>query len=128
MKTERQKMAAGELFNPLHPQVRAERTQTKLLLKELNDSREDSAENRTHVLQELIPGAGPGLWIQPPFYCDYRNNIYVGEKVFFNCMVPDVAPVTIGSRSIIGAISVVARNVPHDVLAAGDPNKVTRPL
>ena len=76
-------MAAGELFNPLHPQLRAERTQTRLLQKELNDSRKDDAENGIPVLQELIPGAGPGLWIQPPFYCDYGSNIYIVAKRFF---------------------------------------------
>ena len=43
-------------------------------------------------------------------------------------MVPDVAPVTIGSRSIKRAGSVGTKNVPPDVLAEGDPNKVTRPL
>jgi maltose O-acetyltransferase len=184
MKTERQKMVAGELYDPLDPQLIAERIQTRLLLKELNDLREDDAENRTRVLQELIPGAGTGLWIQPPFYCDYGNNICVGEKVFFNfnCVVLDVAPVTIGSRtmcgpnvqiytathplnyrerssgleyakpitigedvwiggnavicpgvtighrSIIGAGSVVTKNIPPDVLAAGNPCKVIRPL
>ena len=35
------------------------------------------------------------------FYCDYRINIVMGEKVFisFNCVVLDVMQVKIGSRS-----------------------------
>ena len=97
-------MLAGELYDPLDPQLSEERTQARLLLKQLNDSREDETEERNRILKELIPNAGQGLWLQPPFYCDYGYNIIVGEKVFFNfnCVVLDVMPVTIGSRTLFG--------------------------
>jgi maltose O-acetyltransferase len=36
--------------------------------------------------------------------------------------------VTIGSRSVIGAGSVVTRDVPDDVFAAGNPCRVIRKL
>jgi maltose O-acetyltransferase len=36
--------------------------------------------------------------------------------------------VTIGSRSIIGAGSVVTRDIPDDVFAAGNPCRVVRSL
>lgn len=36
--------------------------------------------------------------------------------------------VTIGDRSVIGAGSVVTRNIPADVVAAGNPCRVLRPL
>ena len=51
-----------------------------------------------------MPQASPDLWLQPPFYCDYGYNIKVGERVFFNfnCIVLDVAPVIIGSRTLFG--------------------------
>lgn len=184
MKTEKEKMLAGELYDALDAQLTQERTQTRLLLKQLNDSREDQTDERTHLLQQLLPHAGPGLWIQPPFYCDYGSNIELGEKVFFNfnCVVLDVALVTIGSRtlfgpnvqiytathpmdyqirasglefakpitigedvwvggsavicpgvsigarSVIGAGSVVTKDIPADVFAAGNPCKVIRSL
>lgn len=35
---------------------------------------------------------------------------------------------TIGARSVIGAGSVVTRDVPEDVFAAGNPCRVVRPL
>ena len=33
--------------------------------------------------------------MQPPFFCDYGENIQLGERVFFNfnCVVLDVCPV-----------------------------------
>jgi maltose O-acetyltransferase len=36
--------------------------------------------------------------------------------------------VSIGSRSVIGAGSVVVNDVPEDVFAAGNPCRVLRPL
>ncbi|TGE23458.1 sugar O-acetyltransferase [Hymenobacter metallicola] len=184
MKTEKEKMLAGELYDALDAQLTQERTQARLLLKQLNDSGEDQTEERTHLLAQLLPQAGAGLWIQPPFYCDYGSNIRLGEKVFFNfnCVVLDVAPVTIGhrtlfgpnvqiytathpmdhqirasglefakpitigddvwvggsavicpgvsigARSVIGAGSVVTKDIPADVFAAGNPCKVIRSL
>ena len=104
MKSEKEKMLAGELYDPLDRQLSNERLQTRLLIKALNDTREDETEKRTKVLKALIPNAGNGLWIQPPFYCDYGSNIKIGEKVFFNfnCVVLDVCEVTIGSRTLFG--------------------------
>lgn len=97
-------MLAGELYDALDPQLTNERIATRLLLKDLNESREDELDKRNHILRQLIPNAGAGLWLQPPFYCDYGTNIILGEKVFFNfnCVVLDVALVTIGSRTLIG--------------------------
>ena len=37
-------------------------------------------------------GGGGEVWMQPPFFCDYGSNIYLGKRVFFNfnCVVLDV--------------------------------------
>lgn len=177
-------MLDGELYDPLDKELVAERLRTRLLIKELNDTREDQIEERTRVLKELIPNAGSGLWIQPPFYCDYGSYTIIGEKVFFNfnCVVLDVTyvkigsrtmcgpnvqiytathpidykerssgvefakpvtigedvwiggsavicpGVTIGDRTIIGAGSVVTKDIPSDVFAAGNPCRVIRSL
>lgn len=104
MKTEKEKMLSGELYDALDKELSDERTKARLLLKQLNESREDAPEERSRILNELLPHAGAGLWIQPPFYCDYGSNIEMGEKVFFNfnCVVLDVAPVKIGSRTLFG--------------------------
>jgi maltose O-acetyltransferase len=182
MRTEKEKMIAGELYDPLDQQLVEDRLKTRLLVKELNDSREDQTEERLRILEALIPNAGEGLWLQPPFYCDYGYNMVLGEKVFFNfnCVVLDVAGVkigsrtlfgpnvqiytathpidpverasgveyakpvtigedvwvggsavicpgvTIGNRSVIGAGSVVTRDIPDDVFAAGNPCRVIR--
>ena len=184
MKTEKEKMLAGELYNALDEQLSAERIKARLLLKKLNDASAEDNETMMAVLQELIPNAGKDLWTQPPFYCDYGYNIEAGEKVFFNfnCVVLDVMKVrigsrtlfgpnvqiytathpidfqerangleyakpvvigedvwvggsvvicpgvTIGNRTVIGAGSVVTKDIPDDVFAAGNPCRVIRSI
>lgn len=104
MKTEKHKMLAGELYDPLDAQLCLERRQARLLVKQLNDSRDDQPEARSLLIEALLPHAGAGPWIEPPFQCDYGSNIRLGDQVFFNfnCVVLDVAPVTIGSRVLFG--------------------------
>ncbi|MCU0384653.1 MAG: sugar O-acetyltransferase [Flavihumibacter sp.] len=104
MKSEKEKMIAGELYDPLDPQLVEDRIQTRLLLKALNESREDDPEERNRILKLLLPNTLNNLWLQPPFYCDYGYNIQIGERVFFNfnCVVLDVAPVRIGNRTMFG--------------------------
>ena len=104
MKSEKEKMIAGEMYDPLDKQLVEDRIQARLLLKALNETREDHTKERSPLLKELLPNAPPRLWLEPPFHCDYGYNIKVGERVFFNfnCVVLDVALVTIGSRTMLG--------------------------
>src|ERR1043166_1349933 len=104
MRSEKDKMLGGERYDPLDPQLSAERRRARLLFKALNDTRDDQQEERARLIKELIPRSGQGVWIEPPFYCDYGSNITLGEKVFFNfnCVVLDVAPVRIGDHCLFG--------------------------
>lgn len=104
MYSEKQKMLAGELYDPLDAQLCRERHQARLLLKQFNDTWDDQPEARARLIRALLPGAGRGTRIEPPFHCDYGSNIRLGDQVFFNfnCVVLDVAPVSIGSRVLFG--------------------------
>jgi len=117
-------MLAGELYDPLDKQLSAERLYTRLLIKELNDTREDQQDIRSMILRKLMPHADTSLWLQPPFFCDYGTNIITGEKVFFNfnCVVLDVTTVTIGDRTLFGPnvqVYTATHPVDHDVRASG---------
>jgi len=54
--------------------------------------------------------------------------IHIGDDVFIGMQVLILKGVTIGERSVIGAGSVVTRDIPPDVIAAGNPAKVIRAL
>ena len=176
-------MLAGELYDPLDPELVAARRRARDLCRDLNATHEAETDARRRILGELFASGGDTIWMQPPFYCDYGSNIDLGERVFFNfnCVVLDVCPVrigafslfgpavqiytamhpmsaelrrqqeygkpvtigsdvwvggaaiilpgvTIGSRAVIGAGSVVTRDVPEDAFAAGNPCRVIRAI
>jgi maltose O-acetyltransferase len=104
MPSEKEKMLGGLPYDPQDPQLCAERRRARLLFKAFNETGDDQPDERARLLRELIPAAGQGAWIEPPFYCDYGTNITLGDKVFFNfnCVVLDVAPVRIGSGVLVG--------------------------
>lgn len=70
-----------------------------------------------------------------PFLPELRNRgyqynlpIHIGAGCWLGAGVVVVPGVTIGENAIIGAGSVVTKDIPANVLAAGNPCKVLRPL
>ena len=92
MRSERDKMLAGELYDPLDPELVAGPRPGRDLCQDLNATREAQQEERRRILKELFGAGGESVWMQPPFFCDYGSNILLGERVFFNfnCVVLDV--------------------------------------
>jgi maltose O-acetyltransferase len=183
MRSEKEKMLAGELYNALDAELTADRQRARELCGRLNGSAAGDPAARRAIIDALF-GASTDAWIEPPFYCDYGRNITLGAKVFFNfnCVVLDVMRVqigdftlfgpavqiytamhpldaderrsgleyakpvsigrdvwvggaavicpgvTIGDRAVIGAGSVVTRDIPADSFAAGNPCRVIRGL
>lgn len=182
MKTEKEKMLAGEPFDAHSKEMIDIRTKVKHILHKLNVT-EYYTDKSQMVVNELCPNSAKNIHLEPPFHCDYGDNIYAGEGVFINfgavildgakvtigqktLIAPgvhiytakhplnfkerraweDVAPVsigqdcwigghaticpgvTIGDRTVIGAGSVVIKDIPSDVLAVGNPAKVIKRL
>ncbi len=181
MTTQRDRMLAGEPYDPMDPELVRARARARDLCQALNATRESDEDVRRQLLRTLFARGGESVWMQPPFFCDYGSNITLGERVFFNfnCVVLDVCRVrigdytlfgpgvqiltplhpmnaalrrreefgkpidigadvwvgggalilpgvTIGDRAIIGAGSVVTRDMPDGVFAAGNPCRVIR--
>ncbi len=183
MKTEKEKMLAGELYRAADPQLVQERARSHNLCRRYNTTNEEEKDERRRILAELF-GAESHVYIQPPFQCDYGSNIRLGTNVYmnFNCVILDICPVTIGNntmfgpavqvytaahpvdaaerrsglefgapitigsdvwigggsiicpgvtigdRSVIGAGSVVTKDIPPDSIAVGNPCRVIRSL
>ncbi len=102
--TEKEKMLAGDLYNPDDPELVRARRRARELTKGLNDTAEEPVEKRERLIAQLVGSAGVGVRIQPPFYCDYGFNIHLGDSVFFNfnCVVLDTARIKIGDHVMIG--------------------------
>ena len=104
MPSERDKMVAGELYDPLDADLVARRVRARDFCQALNASHESETDHRRAILRGLFGTGGDTVWMQPPFHCDYGENIRLGERVFFNfnCVVLDVCPVTIGDFTLFG--------------------------
>ena len=102
LKTEREKMLAGEVYNCLDPDLEAMRQKTKALLRLYNLT--ETASERQILLQQLLGQIGLNSFIEPPFYCAYGQNTYIGDYVFLNvmCTILDCNEVHIGQHVMIG--------------------------
>ena len=101
-RTEKEKMLAGERYNCLDPDLEAERQKAKELLRLYNLS--EAAPERQTILQQLLGQVGQNSIIEPPFYCSYGQNIYIGDHVYLNvlCTILDCNEVHIGHNVMIG--------------------------
>ena len=124
MPTERQKMLAGELYDAFDSELVQARERARDLCQDLNTTRERDQTVRRRILADLFGSGGDPVGMQPPFFCDYGSNIYLGERVYFNfgCVILDVCDVK------IGAGSVVTNDIPDGVLAAGNPCRIIREI
>jgi maltose O-acetyltransferase len=116
VRTEREKMLAGERYNCLHRDLEAERHNTKRLLRLYN--RTEPGPERQTLLQELLGHIGQNCLIEPPFYCVYGQNIHIGDHVYLNlsCTVLDCNEVRIGNHVMIGP-NVQIYTAAHDLRA-----------
>ncbi|WP_065330030.1 sugar O-acetyltransferase [Tritonibacter mobilis] len=103
-RTERQKMAAGEWYCCIDPELDALRHQARLAAHAHNTAPPDPVIALSPALSTLFATHGDECFIEAPFRCAYGINITLGDRVYLNsgCTILDTAPVTIGSRSMLG--------------------------
>lgn len=103
MKTEREKMLSGELYDTRDPELLKLYHQARALLLAYNTSDTSDRERRTGLLDQLLGRNAPGVWIESPFFCDFGINIVIGENTFVNtnCMFLDDNLISIGKNGLI---------------------------
>ena len=74
MKSEKEKMLAGEWFDPRDEELTADRDRATLLMHRLNAECPGHDAAYRAALRELCPNAAG--FIRAPFYCDYGYNIH----------------------------------------------------
>ena len=115
--TEQERMRSGALYRADAPELSADRARCRALLARYNQTAPEQSGERARLLRALLGRAGDGLYIEPPFRCDYGRNIYVGSRVYVNyeLIVLDVCDVTIGDDVLIGPrVSLLAAAHPID--------------
>ncbi len=191
--TEKEKMLAGQLYDPSDPELSRLRIQARKLARAYNATDEDEPQRQRELLRRLLPCSEELPALQVPVYFDYGCNtrfgrdcganfhftcldvcqVYIGDNVLIGPNVTLATPmhpllpeerdprrredgswysleyakpitignscwiasnvvvcggVTIGEGCVIGAGSVVTRDIPPRSLAAGAPCRVIRGL
>ena len=101
--TEREKMLAGQLYDCGDPELLTQWHKAKDLAREYNNLPSAQTGEKEKILRQLLGGMGERLWITPPFYVDYGNNIYFGNncEVNMNCIFLDDNEIRIGDNALI---------------------------
>lgn len=104
MKTEKQKMLAGESYDAGDPELLNRWHEAKRLTKMYNNTDTTDQNKLMSLLDELLGSHGEKLWITAPFFVDYGENIYLGEncEINCNCVFLDCNTITIGKNALIG--------------------------
>jgi len=131
MRSEKDKMLAGELYDASAPEIQAAQAETYRWLARYNAAVDTAPSEQRKLLVERFAAVGDGAVIRPPFYCDYGFNIRLGAGVFlnFNCVILDVVEVTIGDRTQIGpGVQILAADHPRDPEARASGLEFGRPV
>jgi maltose O-acetyltransferase len=104
MRTEKEKMLAGELYDGFDPQLVDERLCARELCQKLAALSPRAPDSERAALLAQLFGAPTDAYVTPPFFCDYGRNIELGNNVYFNfnCVILDVAKVTVGDNVLFG--------------------------
>lgn len=101
--TEREKMLAGELYDCGDPALLTRWHLAKDLVRQYNALPSDDLAAKDAILDRLLGGRGRNLWITPPFFVDYGENIFFGDncEVNMNCTFLDDNRIVIGDNALI---------------------------
>lgn len=104
MRTEKDKMLAGEVFNVYDSELIRERQYARRLLERFNALGEMNPTVSNTLIRQLFGHVGENCEVHAQFKCDYGNNIYVGDDFFANydCVMLDVSPIRIGKHCLLG--------------------------
>lgn len=106
--TEKERMLSEKLYIPMDEALAADCARSRRLVRLINGTTEEQAEYRVQLFKEL--------------FARTRENLWVGGNTVIN------PGVTIGDNVIIGSGSVVTKDIPSGVIAAGNPCRVLRPV
>ena len=103
MKTEKEKMLAGEMYNPADPVLLKDREEARRKVRIYNQTLETESEKRLKLLKELLGSTGENVSMEPNIRFDYGYNTYVGENFYanFDCTILDVCEVRFGDNCML---------------------------
>ncbi|MBD8069892.1 maltose acetyltransferase domain-containing protein [Bacillus sp. PS06] len=131
MKTEKEKMLAGELYDPADPVLLKECEEARRLVRLFNQTLETEGEKRTELLKELLGSTGENVYMEPNIRFDYGYNTYVGENFFanFDCTILDVCEVRFGDNCMLApGVQIYTATHPLDPTERNSGREFAKPI
>lgn len=103
MKSEKEKMIAGELYFAGDSVLVEERGKAKEICKQINFDLDFYDPKRNELLKNILGKVGENFHIESSFKFDYGYNIFLGENFYANydCVILDICPVVIGDNCML---------------------------
>jgi maltose O-acetyltransferase len=79
MRTEKEKMLAGEMYNPADPELVKDRENARLLVRIYNQTLENEGNRRGKLLKELLGSTGENKYMEP----NISMAIYICRRKLF---------------------------------------------
>lgn len=131
MKTEKDKMIAGELYRAGDDNLVSGRQNAKRLNRLFNGTTELELDKRQDILNELLIMTDKPAYIEPPFRCDYGYNISLGDNFYANYdnIFLDICPITIGNDVMFGPrVSLYTATHPIDATIRNSGLELGKPI
>ena len=112
-----EKMISGLPYVPNDISLTNGRAFANMMCQKLNKTTQLEKTLRFEILQELFGTCSSGVYIEPPFFCDYGSNIHLGENVYmnYNCVLLDICAIKIGSGTMLApGVQIYAATHPTD--------------
>ncbi|MBR2122855.1 MAG: sugar O-acetyltransferase [Lachnospiraceae bacterium] len=105
--TELEKQKSLEEYWNNDPEIVEAKKRARMITQMINQTPAEDTGKIFDIACELFGSCGKGLYIKPPFYCDFGYNIHVGENciINFQCVLLDEAPIIIGDNCMIGPMT-----------------------
>ncbi|GAK16021.1 LOW QUALITY PROTEIN: maltose O-acetyltransferase [Vibrio sp. JCM 19053] len=118
--SEKEKMLAGELYDPSDEELLKLRLSARLLTEKLNATSVEHKQKRVQITKRLFGTTGDDIHVESSFNCDYGSNIHVGDNFYanFGCVILDVAEVKFGDNCLLGP-QVGIYTATHPILSRG---------
>lgn len=131
MSSMKEKMHTGELYLPGDEEITERQIKCLDTLYDFNMTRPTELKKREEMLKEMFAKIGEGCYIEPPFYANFGGaHIHFGKNIYcnFGVTMVDDTHIYVGDNVVVGAGSVVTKDLPDNVVAVGNPCRILREI
>lgn len=130
-KEAKKRMMEGRIYPPGDEEIMAEQVVCMQKLWEYNQIQPKDMDKRFAKLQDMFAEIGEGSYIEPPLHANFGGkHVHFGKNVYanYNLTMVDDSHIYVGDNTVIGAGSIVTKDIPANVVAYGNPCRVIREI